>query len=254
MNDAQDTVRRKLRYRSQGFRYAQLVIVEVLTLTMGLLPGLVAWAAFIQYVRTFWDSAYFLAWMLLAPAVLVTAFLVAVCVLRALIPRVEPGDYEIGVSRRFLGWYLTLCLGHAVRIAGLQPFFFAFYATKYIYWRAMGARIAYGVNSSIFFTLADYPLITVGKGCTLGAHVFISGHTFVGNKVILGRVELGDNVFLGANTMVGPWTTIGAGSWIGMNNLLLRDQVPADTKIDNFEWEHFNPARRKPQAPAPETT
>jgi acetyltransferase-like isoleucine patch superfamily enzyme len=210
MTDPRETVRRTLRYRSQGFRHLQLVVVELLTMLMGLSPGLVAWVAFIQYVRAFWDSPWFPAWMLLAPAVLVTTFLLAVRGIRALLPAVQPGVYDIGVSRPFLGWYLTLCLGHAVRIAGLQPFFFAFYTTKYLYWRAMGARIAFGVNSSIFAILADYPLLTVGKGCTLGAHVFLSGHTFVGNKVLLGQVELGDNVYLGMGTVVGPRTTIGA--------------------------------------------
>lgn len=249
MTETRDTVRRAMRYRSQGFRYVQLVVLELLTMLMGLAPGLVAWVAFAQYLRRFWDSPWFPAWMLLAPGVLAATFLAMVWAIRALLPAVKPGTYEMGLSRPFLGWYMTLCLGHAVRIAGLQPFFFAFYTTKYLYWRAMGARIAFGVNSSIFATLADYPLLTVGKGCTLGAHVFLSGHTFVGNQVILERVVLGDNVFLGGYTVVGPGTTIGAGSWIGMSNRLLRDQVPENTRIDNFAWEHFNPAKRAQREP-----
>lgn len=245
MTDPRDTVRKELKYRSKSFAYTQLIAVDALGAAASLSPGLVAWSAFLYYVRSYWDASYFTLRMLLAPAVLATAFLIAVRLTRVLIPRVVPGVYPIGTSRRFLGWYLTLCLGHAVRIAGLQPFFFTFYLTKYLYWRAMGADIAYGVNSSIFVTLADYPLLTVGKGCTLGAHVLISGHTFVGNKVVLGRVDIGDNVFVGAYSVVGPSTTIGAGSWIGMGNRLLRDELPEQSQLDNFEWEHFNPAQRR---------
>jgi acetyltransferase-like isoleucine patch superfamily enzyme len=245
--DAGHVVRRALRYRSRGFPSGRLLLVDAVTLVVLLSPGMAGWAAFVWYARHFWHSPYFVAWMLGAPLVLAAAFLLATRLVRLAIPAVEPGVYEIGTGRRFLGWYLTLCLGHAARVAGLQPFFFASHITKYLYWRAMGARVAFGVNSSIFAVLADYPLITIGKECTLGANVFISGHTFVGNKVLLGRVELGDNVYLGMGTVVGPRTTIGAGSWIGMQNRLLQDRVPENTKIDNFAWEHFKPA----SAPAP---
>lgn len=241
--------RRRVRYRSRGFPRGRLLLVDALTLVVLLSPGLAGWAAFVSYVRHFWPSPHFVAWMLGAPLVLAGTFLIATRLLRLVIPAVEPGVYEIGTGRRFLGWYLTLCLGHAVRVAGLQPFFFASHVTKYLYWRAMGARIAFGVNSSIFVTLADYPLITIGKECTLGANVFVSGHTFVGNKVLLGRVQIGDNVYLGMGTAVGPRTTIGSGSWIGMQNRLLQDHVPANSKIDNFEWEHFKPATSDNPAP-----
>ncbi|HWN71992.1 MAG TPA: hypothetical protein VNM90_30340 [Haliangium sp.] len=247
--DSGRVARRRVRYRSRGFPHGRVLLVDALTLVVLLSPGLAGWAAFVSYVRHFWPSPHFVAWMLGAPLVLAGTFLIATRLVRLVIPAVEPGAYEIGTGKRFLGWYLNLYLGHAVRVAGLQPFFFASHITKYLYWRAMGARITFGVNSSIFATLADYPLITIGKECTLGAHCFISGHIFVGNKVVLSRVEIGDNVLVGMGTFVGPGTTIGSGSWIGMHNRLIRDHVPENTKIDNFEWERFNPARSSNPAP-----
>lgn len=233
---------RKVRHHSRGFPRGRVLLVDALSLAVMLLPGLAGWTASVSYVRHFWTSPHFVPWMLGAPLVLAGTFLIATRLVRLLLPAVEPGEYPIGTGKRFLGWYLTLCLGHAVRIAGLQPLFFASHVTKYLYWRTMGARVAFGVNSSIFAILADYPLITIGKECTLGANVFILGHMFVGNKVLLGRVEIGDNVFLGMNTLVGPSTTIGSGSWIGMQNRLIRNHVPENTRIRNFEWEHFKPA------------
>jgi acetyltransferase-like isoleucine patch superfamily enzyme len=243
------SVRKRVRHRSRGFPRGRLLLVDALTLVVLLSPGLAGWAAFVSYVRHVWPSPHFVLWMLAAPLILAGTFLAATRLVRAVIPAVEAGEYEIGTNRRFLGWYLNMYLGHAVRVAGLQPFFFASHITKYLYWRAMGARVAFGVNSSIFATLADYPLLTIGKECTLGANCFISGHIFAGNKVLLGRVEIGDNVLVGMGTFVGPYTTIGAGSWIGMYNRLLRDQVSDNTRIDNFEWGRFNPARSAPPAP-----
>lgn len=250
MEDAKQ-IRQRMKYHSKSFPLGRLAFIDLLSMTFALTPGMAAWLATILYVRWCWERPFFAAWVLLAPVLLAGVFLVTNWLMRLSLPRVKPGVYDIGTGKEFMAWYLCLCLGHAVRIAGLQPFFYTFYITKYLYWRAMGARIAYGVNSSIFANLADFPLITIGRGCTLGAFIFISGHVFVGNKVQLGEVILGDNVFLGKDTVVGPRTTIGSGSWIGMYNKLLNDQVPENTRIGDFEWEHFNPHKKEePRADA----
>lgn len=244
------TARQKFKHQSRDFGSTRVLLVDLITMGFSLTPGLAAWAAFVSYLRWSWDRAGFLLWALLAPAVLVGSFLGACWLIRLCIPRMKPGTYPMGMSRDFLAWYMALCLGHAVRIAGLQPFFFTFYLTKYLYWRAMGARIAYGVNSSLFVMLADYPLLRIGKGCTMGANVMVIGHMFLGDKVMLGTVDIGDNVLLGVGAFVGPWTTIGSKSWIGMNNRLLKDTLPEGSRLENFEWEHFNPARKQEAPPA----
>ncbi|MDY7226122.1 hypothetical protein [Hyalangium rubrum] len=243
--DALSTARQKFKHQSQAFGFARVLLVDLITMTFSLSPGLVAWAAFVLFLRWSWDRAWFPLWALLAPGVLAGTFLLACWLIRLCIPRIRPGTYKMEMSRDYLAWYMTLCLGHAVRISALQPFFFTFYITKYLYWRAMGARIAYGVNSSLFAVLADYPLLTIGKGCTVGANVLVIGHLFLGDKVMLGPVNIGDNVFLSFGAFVGPRTTIGARSWIGMQNKLLKDTLPEDSRLENFEWEHFNPNQKK---------
>ncbi|NTX41613.1 hypothetical protein FJV41_06575 [Myxococcus llanfairpwllgwyngyllgogerychwyrndrobwllllantysiliogogogochensis] len=251
--DALATARQRFKHQSRAFGLARVLLVDLITMAFALPPGLVAWWSCLLFLRWSWDRPGFAAWALLAPGVLAGVFLATCWLMRLCIPRMRPGTYAMELSRDYLAWYSVLCLGHAVRICGLQPFFFTFYVTKYLYWRAMGARIAYGVNSSLFAILADYPLLTIGKGCTMGANVFVLGHVFLGDKVQLGEVNIGDNVFLGAGAMVGPRTTIGARSWIGINNKLLKDTLPEDSRLENFEWEHFNPARAQvtpaPQAP-----
>lgn len=243
--DALATARKKFKHQSQGFSVARVLLVDLITMTFSLTPALAAWWTFALYLRWSWEQPAFALLALLAPGVLAGAFLLVCWLVRLCIPRMRPGTYKMEMSRDYLAWFMTLCLGHSVRISGLQPFFFSFYLTKYLYWRAMGARIAYGVNSSIFAVLADYPLLTIGKGCTMGANVLVIGHMFLGDKVMLGEVNIGDNVFLAAGAMVGPRVTIGSRSWIGMQNKLLKDSLPEDSRLENFEWEHFNPARRE---------
>ncbi|QSQ17418.1 hypothetical protein [Myxococcus landrumensis] len=250
--DTLATARRKFKHQSRGFGLAHVLLVDFITMTFSLTPALMAWWAFALFLRWSWEQAAFPLWAMLAPGVLAGAFLVTCWLVRLCIPRMRPGTYEMKLSRDYLAWFMTLCLGHSVRIAGLQPFFFSFYLTKYLYWRAMGARIAYGVNSSIFAVLADYPLLTVGKGCTVGANVLLIGHLFLGDKVMLGTVTLGENVFVGAGAMIGPRTSVGARSWIGMQNKLLKDTLPEDSRLENFEWEHFNPASRARAVPTEE--
>ncbi len=233
--------KKKLKYRSQGFSLSKLAVVETLTMLFALGPAAVTWYSAIIFVRSIWDSSYFYAWLALFPFVVIFSFLTVTLVMRLLLPKIKPGVYTIGTSPQFLAWMLTLYLGHGVRIAGLQPLFAAFYGLKYLYWRAMGANIAYGINSSIFANFADYPMLNIGRGCTIGAFTFVCGHTFVGNKVIIGQVILEDNVYVGYDCTIGPKTKVGQGAWIGAGNRLLQDKVEPNTRLDNFQWQHFSP-------------
>jgi acetyltransferase-like isoleucine patch superfamily enzyme len=230
-----DTVAEARRVTSANLTYSQLVVVDLLTMICTLLPVVFGWGGAIIYFQMLSEQGHLILAAFTAPAVLVVVFLAAVWLTRLAIPRIQHGSYEIGLSKGYLTWYMTLCLGHAVRISGLHPFFFAFYTPKYLYCRTMGANIAYGVNSSIFAMFADYPLITIGKGCTVGADAFILGHMFVGKKVILGPVNIGENVFVGAFSMIGLNTTVGDNTWIGMNNRFMQEDIPPNSKFVNFE-------------------
>lgn len=242
MNDSVKKVRKKIKkHKSESFKYGQLIILDIITMIFSLAPGILSWLAVISYVKYFWNHSSFIFLMIPLPLILAFSYIIGVRLIRFFIPKVKPGVYKIGLSRRFLGWYLNLCMANADKIFGVQSILYAFYFIKYIYWRAMGAKVAYGTNSSVFIQLRDYPILKIGRGCTLGANVFISGHTFVGSKVLIGEVNIGNHVYLGMGCVVGPKTTIGSNSWIGMHNKLLMDILPENSKLENFEWEHFSP-------------
>lgn len=223
------------RLASQNLTLPQLLVVDALTMLCSLLPVAAAWGGTLIYLQRAYQQGWFVWAALSTPLVLPALFLIAVWIVRLAIPPVRPGTYDIGLSKGYVTWYIILCLGHSVRIAGLHPFFFAFYTPKYLYFRAMGADVAYGVNSSIFAMFADYPMLKIGKGSTVGADAFILGHMFVGKKVMIGKVEIGENVFVGAYCLIGTETKIGDNTWIGMNNRLMRETLPPDSRLENFE-------------------
>lgn len=227
---------------AEGLPAYALFAVDLINFVLSVGPGAIAWASLLCFLRHFWESPAFLAWALLSPVVLAAAFLLTVFLLRLCIPRLEKGVYPMSVNRGMLAWYCNLALSRSSVVAGLSSLLNIFYVTKYLHWRALGMKVAFGINSSIGVSFVDLPMIRIGKRCTISEGVHIACHTFVGDKLLVSPVEIGDDVFVGMNCVIGPRTKIGARAWIGMSNLI-SDVIPAETKLDNFAWERGNPAR-----------
>jgi acetyltransferase-like isoleucine patch superfamily enzyme len=227
-----------------------LVLIDLLSFLLSVGPGALAWGVAAIYVRTVWNAERFYAFVVLTPIPLVVSFLWFLFLFRLVLPRLKRGVYPMGVNLGMLAWSCHLSLSRAAEISGLRPLLQSFYLTKYLYWRALGMKIAFGVNSSIGVSFVDLPMITIGEGCTISEGVHIACHTFVGDRLFVSPVEIGNNVFVGMNCVMGPKTRIGDRAWIGMNNFIA-DGIPADAKLDNCAWEHGNPARAPAKDSAP---
>lgn len=225
-----------------GMPAPTLVLIDLVSFILSAGPGLIAWAVTVLLVRSVWESPYLFFYLLLTPFPLVISFLFVLLLFRVLCPRLKRGVFPMTINAGLLAWYCNLALSRAAEVSGLRPFLNIFYITKFLHWRALGMKIPFGVNSSIGVSFVDLPMITVGKGCTISEGVHIACHTFVGDRLFVSQVTIGDNVFIGMNCILGPKTRIGDRAWIGMNNLIA-DGIAADAKLDNFAWEHGNPAR-----------
>ena len=181
---------------------------------------------------------------LVTPLVVYFAFVATVFAFRLAIPKLKKGVTPRPSTGEGLSWYLNLALNRAMYIAGLKPLVQSFHFTKFLYWRALGARIAYNVSTSIGVTFIDVPMISIGSGSTISEGVIISCHTFTGDRLYIAPVEIGKNVFVGMDCVIGAATKIGDESWIGFGNRLMRDTLDGGTKLDNFEWEHGKPAKK----------
>ncbi len=230
---------------STGLPLGAYVLLDGLGFFLSVGPGLVAWLAMLVFLRWKWADPLFLAWALLAPLVLIFAFVGTLFLFRLALPRLRVGLYDMGVNLGTFAWACHLALSRAAEVCGLRPLLNSFFWTKFLHWRALGMKIAYGVNSSIGVSFVDLPLITIGKGCTISEGVHIACHTFVGDRLYVGTVEIAENVFFGMNCTVGPKTKVAKGAWIGMNNLLGGDTIAEGEKIDSFSWERGNPAKAR---------
>lgn len=229
--------------KSTVLPFPVLVFVDVMGLVLTVGPGAVAWLVAAAYVRhvvvtlDLWPLAF------LFPIIAFVAFTLTLLVFRLIVPRLREGSTRLGVNRQTIAWYCNLALSRAAEVSGLKPLIHAFYFTKFLHWRALGARVGYGVNSSIGVSLVDLPMITIGAGSTLGDEVAIYCHNFDGGKLIVKRVEIGEGVFLGGHCTIGPNTVIGEGSWIGPYNAFIDVSLPPGTRLRPWEWEHGNPNR-----------
>jgi acetyltransferase-like isoleucine patch superfamily enzyme len=225
-----------------------LILADVLAYVIAWGPAIFCWMTTFLFIKTVWLETSFLYWLLLLPIVAAGSLILATFLIRICLPKLKPGVFDIK-SKGGRTWFLHFMLTNSINVSGLMPLIYTSYLTRWLYFRAMGAKIDYGVHLSIYARLRDFPLIKIGKGTTLGVGAHISCHSDVGNKVLLGTVEIGEKCFIGMNTILGPKTKIGKNSWIGFGNILLMDRLPDNSKIDNLEWAAGNPKRNKPNNP-----
>ena len=235
-------------------------LTDFLAAVLSVMPGMIAWASVGLYLRAVWSRDWLILYFAAVPILLVSVFLIMIRLLRAIVKRPKPGIYRAGLNRGFGSWLCTMYLAQAVRVAGLKPLIFTFYLTRFLYWRALGGNIAYGVNCSPFINISDLPLVTIREGVTIGAYTHIAAHVFRGEKVIVAPVTLGKGVQLGMNCVIGPGTRIGDQAAVGLNctvglhtdigngasigagNRIIGETIEEGATIGHFEWEYGDPS------------
>jgi hypothetical protein len=155
-----------------------------------------------------------------APFLLQIYFIVIIFLIRILLPTLKPGVYKTGFNLGFLAWYTHSMLTRSARCFGLHYLIHSTGLMRWLYWRALGAKAPYNMNTSYKVTLHDAPVISIGAGTILSEDAELSGHLVRGDKVLVAPVKIGTGVFIGRGTYVGPRTRIGNSAWIGMNNTL----------------------------------
>lgn len=162
------------------------------------LPTPAVWALF---------PAYFVLFVLGMTAL---AFLVRVC-----LPRLEPGEYPFPNHRMSVSWALTFALSRVVYLPLWSFFIFGFSTLRYLLLRALGAKVAYQMNTSSDAVVLDPQMMEIGPETMLAADTLLAGHLVEKDVLKLGRVVLGEGVQalggvkIGPNTRVGPFTQLG---------------------------------------------
>ncbi len=167
------------------------------------------------YLTLNWLSFGFLGSLFIGIILLPFTFILGCYLVRLALPPLKKGHFPLGLNKKYITWGAHLSLGRSIRVFQLKDFIYSSYILKYLYWKAMGAKIAFGINSSMYVNLIDLPLITIEKGVTLGDQVQLSCHIIANGKIVLGEIKIGEGTFVSFETSIGPMSKIGKNCFIG---------------------------------------
>jgi hypothetical protein len=145
----------------------------------------------------------------------VLALILATALLRQLLPRLREGHFAAPLSPEFYVWTAHLALNRMIFLLPVKNIVLYSALLRWLAFRALGARLAYGTSISANVELTDLPLIEIGPGCVIGARSLLSGHYLNKGNLYLGRIRIGARVNIGGYTRIGPGVEIGDDSWIG---------------------------------------
>ncbi len=200
-----------------------------------LFPMIGAYSALILWIQFALNTSWIL--IILSPLSLVLSFIFIVGILKTFIPKLKRGVTKVGLNKNFIAWYLNLGLERSIRVSQIQELILSFSIFKFLYWKAMRANIAFGINSSVYVNLIDLSLITIEEGCTIGDRVTISCHTLTKDALILRPVTVKKNSLIGTHSKLYLGTEIGENSMIGGNNVLFKKKFPDNSKVSPGEYK-----------------
>lgn len=224
--------KKKASAKKNELTVSTLILIDILSILFSLMPSVAAFSL----TGLFIYHGYAKTWLVLplAPLVLFAAFISIITLIRICLPGLKPGRYKRELSKAMVTWFCHFALARAAKIVGLSPLLQSFSITKFLYWRALGAKVSFQIMSSFDVDFVDAPLITIGKNVTLGSQVNIFCHSDVGSLLFLSPVVIEDDVFVGMNTVIGPATTIKKGAWIGFGNTLANQVIEESTRFDSI--------------------
>ncbi|WP_173238429.1 hypothetical protein [Legionella antarctica] len=228
----QPEIKEKKRTRkNKQLSIPMLIFLDVFSLFFSLMPGVIAFCLTGMFIYHGYTHTW---WVLpLAPFILFLSFIFIIALIRICLPTLKPGRYKRELNKAMFSWFCHFALSRAAKIIGFTPILQSFNTLKFLYWRALGAKVSFQIMNAYDIDFVDCPLITIGKGVTLGSQVSVSCHSDVGSLLYLAPVVIEDDAFIGMSTIIGPGTTIKRGAWIGYGNTFVNQVVEENAKLDN---------------------
>jgi acetyltransferase-like isoleucine patch superfamily enzyme len=159
-------------------------------------------------------------------------------IVRMLMPRLNPGTYAFPSHPQSVAWLLHFALQSIANFALWHRLIFSFSSLRFLMLRALGAKVAFNMQTSNDAMQVDPSLITVGENTMLAAGTLLACH-FVENDhlmlapivvepgaQIMGGVTLSPGTRIGRNSVVSPESkllplaTVGEDAFLGLGCLL----------------------------------
>ncbi len=153
--------------------------------------------------------------------VFLAGLLALVWIVRALLPRLEPGAHRFPGSRMARAWLVHFALQRIVNLPLWSYLAGAFATLRWLLLRALGCRAAFNIDSSVDAVLVDASMIEIGDEVMLGGGSMIVGHLIENDTLRLARVRLGAGVQVLGGAIVSPGVVVGPGCVLGPGSRLL---------------------------------
>jgi acetyltransferase-like isoleucine patch superfamily enzyme len=207
-------------YLTLAFDAAFLVLM---LLTVGIPLAVVGWGVSTLHLPVWLVMALMPVWA----AGFLMLFAGALGAVRLTLPRLEPGNYPFPGHRQSMAWLFHFALQRLMNQRLWSTLILSFASLRWLLLRALGGKVAYGIQTSNDVLITDPSLLTVGEGSMLAAGTFVAGHlvengrlslaaTVLGTGVqLMGQVTLAPGVEIGNDTVVGPGTKMLGGVRVG---------------------------------------
>lgn len=192
-------------------------------------PGLLSLAALLFLWRQHFSWALFA----FSPFLFLGFFFLSLFLFRATLPRLKPGVHSEG-SAPYVAWRLRQALEESADAFTLAPWIRSSYLFRYLWCRALGAKVDLTASAALDAKLSDLSLLRVGAGCTLGLGSELKAHALEGGRLRIGPVTLGRGVFVGTQSRIGPDVELGDGAWVGIGCHLANERRPAGSRLEDY--------------------
>ncbi len=182
-------------------------LVGIPATLVGVLAGRLGWLAPAPWWR--WTVLPLLAMGFLALLLLTGA------AIRMMLPRLKPGRYAFPSHPQSVVWLLHFSLQRLMYLPVWRHFLFGFSSFRWALLHALGARVAFDMDTSSDVLIGDPSLVEVGAGTMLGAGCALSGHLIEHGTLILAPIRIGRGVQVGGTVVIGPGVTIADQAIIG---------------------------------------
>jgi acetyltransferase-like isoleucine patch superfamily enzyme len=209
---------------------AQILLDTVIVFFFIILVGIPAWVVTHVYPYLVSFSTVFALPLLVLSFVL--TFIALIALLGFIIPRPKPGKYPFPFHWQTALWVLHFGIQRVAMLPTWRILIMSVVNLRYLFLRALGAKVAYNFFSSSDIALEDAYMLTIKRNALLGGGSEMAGHFIKDNYLILARSVLEENAELHSRVIVGPGCTIGKNATVGLSTVLgYNVQIGEGTRI-----------------------
>lgn len=143
------------------------------------------------------------------------AHVILVFLLGEIIPKPPEGSIRVSRDRKYLIWVISRSFSDVVTSNLFITPFRALHLTRFIYFRALGAKLAYDATIDPSVNIQTPRLLAIDAGAQLEAGVKVENVVHAMGRVKISPVTVSEGALVGAHVVLMPGATLGPNARVG---------------------------------------